>query len=653
VSITCAPTGLSAVISVTVVTLMPFNRRALTVVQQGTETRFESIASAAKTFGKTPHIVVKRLLRGWSPEAALGLAPPPPKPPHYRCKAVVVCDGGTKKQYASLKDAAAVYGVPHRLAARRLTRKKWSVEQALGLRAPPAKKLPSNARPVSVWIDGRRVRFKSIGQASRQFGVRPALALKRWKVFGWPLEEALGLVPHERRHVGRSKHVSFIHKGKRYRYASIFSAAEDHGVDYSNVLSRLDRFGWTIQQALELVPPPRHSKACYGYIYVVTHRASGRQYVGQTLLSVTQRWEEHVRGAATASPEGKHFCCAIRKYGRRAFDVTEVAHTKSFHDANALEREWIKNLDTMHPRGFNLTRGGSGLNLGRPLQIGGVRYPSIAEAARALGQSPGTVSARLRDSGWTVEQAFGLATPPRRSGARYALFVADGDRETAFGSISAAAEAYGLKYCVVRSRYLVSRWTIEQALGIVPPPARRTQPGRQFSFTWKGRRFSYRSLKEASTHYSVDARIAGARINKLGWTYAEAFGLVERPKAKPNRASRVRFVHKGKRYRYDSILQAARAHGIKGPTVAARIRDFGWSYAQALGLDDPPYLPQRPDCAIAIVHRGRTLRFNSVSHAAGIHGLNPGTVGARIRSGYSIQQALNLSPPPLRGRWVG
>jgi hypothetical protein len=565
---------------------------------------------------------------------------------------VVVCDGGTKKQYASLKDAAAVYGVPRQLAACRLTRKNWSVEQALGLRAPPAKKLPSNARPVSLWIEGRRIRFKSIGQASRQFGVRPALALKRWKVFGWPLEEALGIVPHERRHVGRSKPVSFIHKGKRYRYASILSAAEDHGVDYSNVLSRLDRLGWKIKQALELVPPPGHSKACYGYIYVVTHRTTGRQYVGQTLLAVNRRWEEHVRGAETASASGKHLRCAIRKYGRRAFSIREVARTTSFHDANAKEREWIKRLKTVHPLGFNLTRGGGGLNLGRPLYIRGIRYPSIADAARNYGQSPASVAARLRDFQWTAEQAVGLAKQPQRPNARKTVAVKDHGLTHTYPSIRAAADAYAVPYCVARSRFRTAGWSIEQALGIdLPPPCRR-QMGRRVSFVWKGRRFTHPSLKEAASRHRVNYKNVGVRVNRLGWTYAEALELAPRPLLKPTRSRHVTFVHHGNTYRYDSIQEAARAHNLKGPTVAARIRECGWSYAEALGLEDPPYLPKRTDCAITFIHQRKAFRFQSISDAAKTHGLKPGTVTARIRSGYSIQQALDLVPPPARGRWA-
>lgn len=599
-----------------------------------------------------PVILLKRLSRGWSPEQAVGITPPPAKPPHVLSKPVVVRDGKDVRRFTSINQAAAAYGMDPRKVRSRLIRLKWSPEQALQIEPAPAKKLPSNSKAVVVEYKGCCRRYKSIGEAARAFGLSRALVCKRWKVFGWTLKQALGIEPRSRRFVGRSQAVSFTHQGKRYRYKSILEAAEAHGVLHGTVLSRLRTLGWTIRQALELAAPPAHTKECYGYIYLVTHRASGRQYVGQTLLQIRERWEEHVRSSQEADPTGPHLRCAIKKHGPRAFTVKELDRTISFHDANRKERFWIKQLRTLAPHGFNVNRGGGGINLGRPVTVRGVRYASIAAAARAHNLQPGNVASRLREHKWTVEQAFGLEPPPARSGAPIAVDVIIDGKHRTFPSIKAASDALCKDYTIVRSRLQTSGWTIEQALDLSPRPERKPQKGRRIRFTHGGHTFEYSSLREAATKHGVDSSIAGIRINKLGWTYAQALGVVPPPQKRPNTSRVIAFSYGGKRYRYESIQDGAKAHGLKGPTVAARIREMGWTYAQSLGVAPPPDVPRRPDCAIAFTHCGKWCKYNSITHAAGEHGLKPGTVTFRLRSGYSIQQALGLASPPLRGRWI-
>jgi hypothetical protein len=625
--------------------------RPISIKTKNGNRQFETIASAAKAYRIHPVNVLKRLGRGWSPEQAVGLAPPPPKPAHYRSKPLTVQAGTHTRRFASIKEAAAAYGIHHAAVRSRLAL-GWTKEQALGIASPPLKKLPLNSKPIVVMHHGQQRRFKSIAAAARAFNLRPALVHKRWRIWGWPLEEALGIRPHSRRFVGKSKPVRFVHKGKRYRYQSILEAAEAHGANHGTVLSRFTGLGWTIQQSLGLSPPPGHSKSCYGFIYLVTHRSTGRQYVGQTLLAISERWEEHVRSAEEVDPRGPYLRCAIRKYGQRAFRIEEIDQTNSFHDANTKERKWIEKFGTLCPAGFNMTRGGGGTNLGRPITVRGVRHASIAEAARAHGLPPGKVAIRLNEHKWTVEQAFGLEPPPSRSGAPIQCEVIIEGRKRVFPSIKAASDAFGKDYRIVRSRIQACGWTIEQSLDLLPPPQRKPPQGRTIRFKHGGRTFEYPTLKAAATEHGVDSGIAGVRINKLGWTYAQAFGVAPPPKQQPSTSRAIAFSYGGKSYRYESIQAGAKAHGLKGPTVAARIRDMGWTYAQSLGVAPPPDLPRRPDCAVTFNHGGKRYKYNSLSHAADEHALKRGTVTFRLRSGYSIQQALGLSAPPTRGRWI-
>jgi len=629
----------------------PSRARPVEVVLRGRKKRFRSLADASTAFGVDAKLVSRRLAEGWSPEEALGVKSRPGRRGLHDRPVTVKVDG-VDRTYPSLAQAARAHGLSPSRVSSRIKQLNWTLEQALGLTPAPPKKLPSNAKALRVMHDGTLHRFRSIGEAAKAFGLSTALVRKRWKIFKWPLAEALGIIPHSRNFVGRSQRVSFTHQGKRYVYKSILDAANAHGINHGTVLSRLKLWGGNIRQALGLAPPPGHAKTCYGFIYLIRHRASGRQYVGQTLLPVRKRWEEHIRSSEAADPQGPHLRCAIRKHGRKAFSVEEIDQTLSFHDANSKERHWIKKLKTLYPAGFNMTRGGGGINLGRPIVVEGVRYPSIADAARAYGLTGLKVSSRLRDFGWSIDQAFGLEPAPPRAGAPIEISLVIAGRTRNFPSIKAAADELQKDYGVVRSRLQSCGWTVEQAFDLEPPPIHDKSDGRHIKFVFNGERFKYASVKEAAMTHGLERSLVDARVNRLGWSFAQSLEIAPPPKQKSNKSKCVRFTHEGVWHRYESIDAAARAHGLKPSTVAARIRVGRFTWAQALGLAPAPAPNTRPDCAIEFVHNGKEHRYRSVSHAAQLHDLKVSTVTARIRSGYTIQQAIGLAKPPLRGRWL-
>jgi group I intron endonuclease len=87
-------------------------------------------------------------------------------------------------------------------------------------------------------------------------------------------------------------------------------------------------------------------------IYLLTHRESGRRYVGQS-LDIDARWKAHSRGETGSG----YVSNAIEKHGWAAFHAT-VLELCGVDVLNEAEVRWIAALGTTTPHGYNLTTGG-------------------------------------------------------------------------------------------------------------------------------------------------------------------------------------------------------------------------------------------------------------------------------------------------------
>ena len=91
-------------------------------------------------------------------------------------------------------------------------------------------------------------------------------------------------------------------------------------------------------------------------LYIITSQTSGKQYVGITGLSIHRRWKDHIDSAR----EGRKYaiCGAIRKYGVEDFKIEEKEQTQDQDEISQLEKEYIQNLNTLIPNGYNMIEGG-------------------------------------------------------------------------------------------------------------------------------------------------------------------------------------------------------------------------------------------------------------------------------------------------------
>ena len=96
-----------------------------------------------------------------------------------------------------------------------------------------------------------------------------------------------------------------------------------------------------------------------GTVYCIENLETGKKYIGQTIRELHERWREHCGNSGTSvSPKVKN---AIKKYGKDYFCVDALWEGEcSQAELDAKEIELIETLGTLHPNGYNLTKGGSG-----------------------------------------------------------------------------------------------------------------------------------------------------------------------------------------------------------------------------------------------------------------------------------------------------
>ena len=94
--------------------------------------------------------------------------------------------------------------------------------------------------------------------------------------------------------------------------------------------------------------------------YKITHKESGKAYVGVTTKTVAHRWSRHLVMAGRKG-QCNAMARAILKYGAQAFDVIELAYAFSKADMLEMERILIVQENTRPPFGYNLTSGGEGV----------------------------------------------------------------------------------------------------------------------------------------------------------------------------------------------------------------------------------------------------------------------------------------------------
>lgn len=92
-------------------------------------------------------------------------------------------------------------------------------------------------------------------------------------------------------------------------------------------------------------------------IYQIENKINNKKYIGQS-TDYMRRYKKHIYNAKNGVQ--KRLYDSIRKYGSENFEISIICECKDKNDMNLKEAYYIKEYDTLHPNGYNMSDGGEG-----------------------------------------------------------------------------------------------------------------------------------------------------------------------------------------------------------------------------------------------------------------------------------------------------
>ena len=431
---------------------------------------FPSLAAAAEEFGVSVEKVRNRIRNNWTPKQALDLTP---RPRAQSTKGRKLTVNGI--EFKSLKAVADQYGTSAANIGNRL-RAGWTAEQAAGAVEPPLKRRDPLSFEV---IDDMRLPKGQAGSfrlylitnminKKEYVGITMGSLKKRWG---------------EHLSMGSSSSDSLLQRAIRKHGASNFKIEELRS-DAKNYRELM------LQEIQEIA-----ARGTYGNGYNATR--GGEITSNARSISVGELEFPTLRAAADYFNIDDDLLRA--RIDAMGWSLDEAV--------GLVDRPKTK----YSPRG--------------EITVGGHTFESQKDAAKHFGVGFQRYSLRTSRYGWTPEQALGLAPPPNgASGVSVEVVLNDGQR---FRSLSAASKHFGVSAGVAHHRGSIG-WTLEQALGLKSKPKRRDRA--DYKFQVGG--LDFPTQKAAAEHFGVNYKQYHERVKRKGWTPEQALGIDPSPTKK-------------------------------------------------------------------------------------------------------------------------
>lgn len=96
----------------------------------------------------------------------------------------------------------------------------------------------------------------------------------------------------------------------------------------------------------------------YGRVYLITNKINDKKYVGVTTKTLEERFQAHLDKATN---ERSVIQKAMKKYGKKNFEISLLEEAFSKKELFELEIKWIAEFNSYLGWGYNQTEGGGGI----------------------------------------------------------------------------------------------------------------------------------------------------------------------------------------------------------------------------------------------------------------------------------------------------
>ena len=138
------------------------------------------------------------------------------------------------------------------------------------------------------------------------------------------------------------------------------------------------------------------------YIYKIVNDINSKIYIGQTSLSIEQRFKTHCSDRTKRGFEKRPLYDAMNKYGIEHFHIELIEETD---EPNEREVYWISFYDSYH-NGYNATKGGEGTKIldYEAIKTFYLKTKSVKETAKEFNSDKGHISSILKSLGISQEE---------------------------------------------------------------------------------------------------------------------------------------------------------------------------------------------------------------------------------------------------------
>jgi len=249
----------------------------------------------------------------------------------------------------------------------------------------------------------------TLGEASKKFGISAGLIRARITKLKWSEDEAVGIVNRDSKDRKAISFRGIKYSSQEDFVKAAVKLSKFSAVTLKIKLAKLNKIKNNEISEFDLenlVSGANQLQIEGGWVYLIQCKRIKKDYVGISVRDPLERWRAHVSEAYFSNSQSP-LKSAIRKYGEKAFVVKTIGRYETNKELKLAEKREIETRGTFYPHGLNANKGGTlGALDVSPIEFKGKNYRSIAEIARQHGIKRATLHQRINSYGMSLEDAI-------------------------------------------------------------------------------------------------------------------------------------------------------------------------------------------------------------------------------------------------------